>query len=234
MKAMYVIPARGGSKGLPGKNIRLLGGKPLIAYSIEAARQMAADDDIYVSTDDAEIRAVAEACGLPVPFLRPAELATDTAGTYEVLLHALDFAEAQGKSYDCLLLLQPTSPFRLKRHLEEALALLAAHEAAEMVVSVKITRANPYYLLALEDGSGYLRPFAEGGFTRRQDAPPVYEYNGSLYAIRCSALRAHRSFATFTRRLKYVMEELFSLDIDTLEDWRYGECLLNANLIPHG
>ena len=113
MKTLFVIPARGGSKGIPHKNIRPLAGKPLIGYAIDTARHFADDCDICLSTDDPEIAAVATGqFGLAVPFLRPAELATDKSGTYEVLLHALDYYRNRGIDYECLVLLQPTSPFR--------------------------------------------------------------------------------------------------------------------------
>ncbi|MDX1761035.1 MAG: acylneuraminate cytidylyltransferase family protein, partial [Christiangramia sp.] len=142
---LAVIPARGGSKGVPGKNIKRLGEIPLIEYTVRAARQVFSDDQIIVSTDDPDIKKTAEAAGLKVPFLRPPELANDTAGTQEVLLHALDFAISQGKTPEVIVLLQPTSPFREARHIKEALKLY--DRDIEMVVSVKETDANPYYVL---------------------------------------------------------------------------------------
>lgn len=121
---MIIIPARGGSKGIPRKNIRLLDGKPLIAYSIEVAKAVAADtDDIILSTDDAEIARIGREWGIEVPYTRPAELADDTTGTREVLLHAMDWADSRGMTYDCVLLLQPTSPLRTVADVEAALKL---------------------------------------------------------------------------------------------------------------
>src|SRR5690554_4054145 len=120
MKVLYIIPARGGSKGVPGKNIKLLGGKPLIYYSIEVARALAKDEDICVSTDDERIKEVVEKTGLKIPFIRPAELGTDSASTYDVLLHAINFYSAQGKEYDLIILLQPTSPLRKVEHVQKA------------------------------------------------------------------------------------------------------------------
>ena len=143
MKALVIIPARGGSKGIPHKNIKPLNGKPLIHYTIDVARGIASDEDICVSTDDADIIKCVEEYGLKVPFVRPAELATDTAGTYEVLIHALDFYEKQGKTYDVVLLLQNTSPFRTVQHVKEALELYRPD--IDMVVSVNETKTNPYY-----------------------------------------------------------------------------------------
>ena len=123
MKILVIIPARGGSKGIPHKNIKPLNGKPLIYYTIDCARAICDDADICVSTDDDEIIQVVEDYGLKVPFKRPAELATDTAGTYEVLLHALNYYEQQGRHYDVVMLLQNTSPFRAAEHVKEAITL---------------------------------------------------------------------------------------------------------------
>jgi len=139
---LFVIPARGGSKGLPRKNILPLGGKPLICYSIDAARGLADDRDICLSTEDAEIKQVAEDYGLTLPFVRPARLASDTAGSREVLLHALEFYQRNlGRSYHRICLLQPTSPLRGARHIGEALQLW--QDDLDMVVSVRESKANP-------------------------------------------------------------------------------------------
>ena len=120
MKTLFLIPARGGSKGIPRKNIKEFAGKPLILYAVEQAMALADTQDICVSTDDMEIKSVVENHGLPVPFLRPAELASDKAGSYETMLHALNFYQTQGIQYDTLILLQPTSPFRTVQHIREA------------------------------------------------------------------------------------------------------------------
>ena len=141
MKPLVIIPARGGSKGIPHKNIRLLGGKPLICRAIDNARAVADDSDICVSTDDPEIIRVAEDYGLKVPFVRPAELAADNSGTYEVLLHALDFYERQGRHYDAIVLLQPTSPFRRDEDVRGAMALYTPD--IDMVVSITEATVEP-------------------------------------------------------------------------------------------
>ena len=160
MNPLVIIPARGGSKGVPRKNIKLLGGKPLIQYTIEAARGLFADNQICVSTDDQEIKTVVENIGLSVPFLRPEHLAIDTAGIYEVLLHAVEFYENKGYYPDTLILLQATSPFRTAQHLQEALMLYDI--TCEMVVSVKETKSNPYYVLREENEQGWLVKSKEG------------------------------------------------------------------------
>ena len=182
MRTLYVIPARGGSKGIPHKNIRPLGGIPLIGYSVRVARELADDRDICVSTDDPEIAATVENMGLKVPFLRPAELATDKSGTYEVLLHALDFYASQGIDYDVIVLLQPTSPFRRADDVRRAMALYTPD--IDMVVTVKEAASNPYYNCYETDADGFLHiSKGEGDYTRRQDAPKVWEYNGAVYVI---------------------------------------------------
>lgn len=154
MNILVIIPARGGSKGIPGKNIKLLGGKPLIYYAIDVARAIVDDTHICVSTDDDQIIRVVEQYGLSVPFIRPTELATDTAGSYGVLLHALSFYESKGEHFDAVVLLQVTSPFRTVNHVREALNLY--NKDLDMVVSVKETDSNPYYLCFEEDTEGML------------------------------------------------------------------------------
>lgn len=221
MKILVIIPARGGSKGIPRKNIKPLAGKPLIYYTIDAARAIVPDEDICVSTDDDEIVHVIEKYGLGIPFKRPKELATDTAGTYEVLLQALEFYNNQGKHYDVVLLLQNTSPFRTAEHIKEALTLY--RNDIDMVVSVRECPSNPYYSVFEENAEGYLNICKGGGnYIRRQDAPKVYEYNGAIYVINPETLR-QKPLHKFTRRIKYVMDEESSLDLDTMADWHLAE-----------
>ena len=187
MKTLYLIPARAGSKGIPGKNHKPLGGKPLILYSLELARELSADEHICISSDDETIGKIVKAEGYELPFARPAHLASDTAGSYEVMLHALDFYASRGINYDQLVLLQPTSPFRTKKHLQEALALYTPD--LDIVVSVKISHANPYFILMEEDKDGWLQLSKPAIYARRQDAPDAYELNGAIYIINTSSLR---------------------------------------------
>lgn len=224
MKTLYVIPARGGSKGIPHKNIKPLAGKPLIGYSIDVARQLAADDDICLTTDDPDIAATAESMGLNVPFLRPASLATDTCGTYEVLIHALDFYRDRGIDYDTLVLLQPTSPMRTADDVRAALALYSPD--IDMVVTVKEAASNPYYNCYETDNDGFLHiSKGDGGYTRRQDAPKVWEYNGAVYVINVESLR-RMPLSAFTRRRMSVMPSERSVDLDTPVDWLIAEKLI--------
>lgn len=226
MKILYVIPARGGSKGIPHKNIRPLGGVPLIGYSVKVARELADDVDICVSTDDPEIAGTVEQMGLHVPFMRPAELATDKSGTYEVLLHALDFYKKQGVEYDTLVLLQPTSPFRRADDVRRALALYTPD--IDMVVTVKEAASNPYYNCYEVDDKGFLRiSKGDGCYLRRQDAPKAWEYNGAVYVINVASLRK-MPLGKFQKRVLCEMDALRSVDLDTEIDWLVAEKILET------
>lgn len=226
MKPLVVIPARGGSKGVPKKNIKLLNGKPLINYTIEAARDIFDDTVICITTDCQEIKDVVEnTTGLKVPFLRPNELATDTAGTYEVLLHALDFYKKNGYKADTLILLQPTSPLRTSQHIKDAIKLYS--KDIDMVVSVKQTKSNPYYVLFEDDNDGFLAKSKEASFTRRQDCPEVWELNGAIYVINIKSLQKE-PIGSFKKTIKFVMNETESIDIDSMLDWVCCETILNG------
>lgn len=222
MKPLIIIPARGGSKGVPGKNIKPLNGKPLIHYTIEAARAVFSDNEICVTTDDKKIKKVVEETGLKVPFLRPEKLAQDESGTYEVLLHAIEFYQNQGYNPDTIILLQPTSPLRTSKQIKEALSMYSVD--IDMVVSVKETKSNPYYILFEEDKNGFLIKSKEANFTRRQDCPKVWEYNGAIYVINLNSLMKS-PLNSFKRVIKYEMDEFSSHDIDTLFDWEVAEAI---------
>jgi CMP-N,N'-diacetyllegionaminic acid synthase len=223
MNTIFLIPARGGSKGVPGKNIKPLCRIPLVYFSIDMAREFAKDDDICLSTDDNNIiQMVRKDKKLNIPFVRPPELATDNAGTYEVLIHGIDFFENKNKiKYDVLVLLQPTSPFRTKNDVKNALALFekANHD---MVVSVVESKANPYFTLFEENEKGFLQQSKKSNFTRRQDCPKVYEYNGAIYIINIDSLKKMK-INEFTRIKKSLMDKENSLDIDTPFDWEIAE-----------
>lgn len=224
MSSLVIIPARGGSKGVPGKNIKILGGKPLIHYAINEALKLFPAENILVSTDSDEIKTVSEECGIKVPFIRPSELATDTSSSYDVILHAVNFAQANGLEFDKVILLQPTSPFRTAKHIQEAMDLYT--DNLDMVVSVKESEANPYYSLFEENSDGLLDKSKNGEFTRRQDCPSVYEYNGAVYVINLKSLKEN-TLSQFQSVKKYVMSETDSLDIDTKLDWIVAETVMN-------
>lgn len=223
LKFLVIIPARGGSKGVPGKNIKILGGKPLIQYTIHAALQIVPKEFICVSTDDLKIKNTVENIGIAVPFLRPDELATDSSGTQEVLLHALAHYENQGFKFDAIILLQPTSPFRNEKHIKEAVSLY--NNDLDMLVSVKETKANPYYILREENENGYLVKSKEANFTRRQDCPKVWELNGAIYIINIISLKQN-NIGEFQKVKKYEMNEIDSHDIDTSFDWDIADVII--------
>lgn len=226
---LVIIPARGGSKGIPGKNIKFLNGKPLITYAIDAARSIVDDEHICVTSDSDEIIKVAESYGVKVPFKRPDYLATDNCGSYEVLLHALSFYEKKGEKIDVVVLLQPTSPFRTGEHTKEALALY--NDNLDMVVSVCESTSNQYYDSFEEDAKGML--FISKGddsFVRRQDCPPVYDFNGAIYVINPISLKA-MPMNKFTKRVKYVMDREHSIDLDTMMDWMIAEYMIENKVV---
>ncbi|MDD2436483.1 MAG: acylneuraminate cytidylyltransferase family protein [Massilibacteroides sp.] len=222
-KILVIIPARGGSKGILGKNFKKLGGKPLIEYTIDLARQLFDDSAICISTDDLQIIQIAEHLGLKVPFIRPTELATDTSNTYDALLHAINFYEQKDFYYDVVLLLQPTSPFRLPKHIEEALALYSPD--IDMVVSVKESHAAS--VLCNENTNGYLNFVLNTKGIRRQEMTTYYEYNGSIYVINIQSLK-EKDISKFNKKIKYVMSAEYSIDIDTPFDWNFAEYILKT------
>lgn len=221
---LIVIPARAGSKGIIKKNSRPLNGKPLILYTLEIARELFSDTQICVSTDDPEIIALCEAQGLKVHFTRPPELASDDASTQDVLIHALDYyRDVLNQVYDTVILLQPTSPFRKQSHIIEAIELYK--KEADMVVSVKETKANPYFTLFEQNESGLLHRAKESTFTRRQDCPKAYEFNGSVYVINPESLKS-KGMLNFDHIIPYNMDKLYSADLDDELDWKWAEYLV--------
>lgn len=230
LRILFVVPARGGSKGIPKKNIKKLNDKPLIHYSIDFARLFVNDKDICLTTDSLEIADCANEINYVVPFLRPTKLATDSAGTFEVLKHAIEYYDTNGDFYDVMVLLQPTSPFRKKRHLEEAINLY--NSELDMVVSVSETNSNPYYNIYEEDLKGILKLSKEGeAILRRQDAPQVYEFNGSIYIINANSIRLKSGFKDFKNIKKYLMTRIYSVDIDSMLDWQWAEFLIEKKLV---
>jgi CMP-N-acetylneuraminic acid synthetase len=228
VRILALITARGGSKRLPGKNIRVLGGKPLIVWSIDVAKEVPEICDILVSTDEPEIAGVCSGAGAYVPWLRPSELATDTAGSVEVALHALDWYEKNRGVVDGLLLLQPTSPFRSKETVREGIELFRNH-GKQPVVGVSPTHAHPMWTLKMEEGC--LVPFMqEHGFCMRsQDLPSALVVSGSFYLISPAEFRARRSFVGVRTIPLLIESPAEALDIDTEWDWRLAEFVLSSS-----
>lgn len=213
-RVLAVIAARGGSKGLPRKNVLDLGGRPLVAWSVEAGRGTRTVDRLILSTDDDEIIAAARAAGCDVPFKRPPELATDTAAIADAMIHALDHV---GEDFDYLVLLQATSPLRTAEDIDAAVAI-CHHSGASSCVSVAAPAKSPYWMVRIaEDGTlgRLLEPPPEAD--RRQDLPPAYAFNGAVYVVRVPWFRANRKFLADDTRA-YVMTADRSVDVDTRID----------------
>lgn len=225
MKILYLIPARAGSKGLPGKNVKILGDKQLIIHTIDfALKNIKEGDELCISSNDEEVLNIAKRLGIAVPFVRPEELASDTASSYDVILHAIRYYEDNNKHFDLVLLLQPTSPFRSQ---DDFNALIQSYDdEVEMVVSVKKAKENPYFTLFEENESGFLDKSKKGDFQTRQDCPDVFVFNGSMYLLKISALK-DKSISEFNKIKKIVMPEERSIDIDTMADWTLAEFYLN-------
>lgn len=225
MRILALITARGGSKRLPGKNIRSLGGKPLIVWSIVVAKGIPEICDILVTTDDSEIAKVARQAGALVPWLRPAELATDTATSADACLHALDWYENEKGKVDGLLLLQPTSPFRSRGSVLSGIDLFCVHQRRP-VVGVSFAESHPMWCFQVE--GTIMRPFIKGGgmHVRSQDLPPAYVVNGAFYLLAPEDLRRCKSFY-YDDMVPLVIERPEeSIDIDTEWDWKMAEMVV--------
>lgn len=218
---LALIPARGGSKGIPRKNIKALAGKPLIGWTIDAAKQASCINRIVVSTEDEEIAGVARELGADVPFLRPAELAADDTPGMAPVLHAIE----QLPQFDWVLLLQPTSPLRTHADIE-AIWQLCQDRGASSAVSVTEVGKHPYWVYAKDD-LGRIQPFIAGrpDVTRRQDLPSAYALNGALYLAKIEWLLQQGGFIG-AETFGYVMPPERSVDLDTPQDWRWVEYLL--------
>jgi CMP-N,N'-diacetyllegionaminic acid synthase len=223
-----LIPARGGSKGLPGKNTRPLLGKPLIAWTIEQAKACKFIDRIVVTTDDRDIAKTSEQYNAEVPFLRPAELATDQASTIDTVLHALSFFEKEGNFYDSLILLEPTSPLRDVSDIENGLRELYSNNEAESIVGVsKVVSAHPSFLLKTKNG--FIRSYLDTEFPsmRRQEITDFFFPEGSFYAAYCRSLIERKSFY-HKQTLAYILPKYKAYEIDELDDFIIVEALLKA------
>lgn len=224
MKILSLIPARGGSRRVPGKNIRSLGGTPLIAWSIDVAKTIPHICDILVSTDSTDIAKVARDAGALVPWLRPTDLATDTTPSVDVCLHALDWYESEYGKVDGLLLLQPTSPFRSRETVLRGIGLFKAHDR-RLVLGVSPAKSHPMWCFRIEGAA--LHPFIAGVDLklRSQDLPSAYVVNGAFYLISPEDLRRLRSFHSDDMLPLVIEDPEEAIDIDTPWDWRLAEAL---------
>ncbi|MED4911295.1 acylneuraminate cytidylyltransferase family protein [Brevibacillus centrosporus] len=217
---LALIPARGGSKGVPRKNIRSLGGKPLIAWTIEEAKKSAYIDRVVLTSDDAEIIQVSKDLGCEVPFVRPKELAQDDTPGITPVLHAMENLPG----YDYIILLQPTSPLRKAEDIDGCI-LHCIEQKANVCVSVTEQEKSPYWMYQM-NAMGQLDPLLSSpGYARRQETPPVYTLNGAIYVANTSWLQEKQTFLS-DETLGYVMSKERSIDIDTELDFIVADSLL--------
>jgi CMP-N,N'-diacetyllegionaminic acid synthase len=229
---LAVIPARGGSKGLPGKNIRPLAGLPLIAHSLLCASACPEISRTVVTTDSEEIAAVARDHGADVPFMRPPHLATDDVAMWPVIKHALAETErSDGRSYDMVLLLDPTSPGRLPSDIATAVKTLTLDSEADGIVGVSEPDFSPFWHCVIEEG-GYLRNlFPEANqYSRRQEVPPVYVINASLYLWRRELVKGADNWRS-GKSLMHVIPSSRAIHIDDLHQFRLAELLIEAGML---
>ncbi|TGK24497.1 acylneuraminate cytidylyltransferase family protein [Leptospira yasudae] len=230
MKVLGVIVARGGSKGVPGKNLKQLGGIPLIRYSIDAAKNSKKLTDLLVSTDSNEIAEYAKSCGVNVPFIRPNDLADDVISPMYAVLHAKKFMESQGKFYDAILMLQPTAPFRKGDDIDGAISLLESSGSDSVISVVDVGSYHPARMKYLEGDRLIDPPFCEAYENqRRQELKPMYIRNGAIYLTKSPILEGE-SFKGKDCRA-WVMSWQRSVNIDTQEDFLYAEWLSTRGLI---
>lgn len=228
-KVLAIVPARGGSKGLPGKNLRLLDGRPLVAWPVSAALGAASVDRVIISTDDVAIAEAALTAGADVPFLRPAHLANDTASSMDVVLHALDTLATQGHEYEYVILMEPTSPLTESSDVEDALSRLrAAGAAADAIVGIcRVESTHPEYDVR-RDPNGLISPYAAPDFKslrRRQEIEELYFLEGSLYISRVEAFRRYKTFY-HERTLGYEVPRWKSMEVDDMYDFIMVEAVV--------
>jgi N-acylneuraminate cytidylyltransferase len=233
-RLLAVIPARGGSRGLPGKNIRPFAGLPLIGHTIRFAKMCPEITRSIISTDDPEIARVAREFGAEVPFIRPSELSRDETPLWEVVRHALAAIEQQEASqYDLLLLLDPTSPAREPTDVRLARRRLEEHPEADGIVGVSQPDFNPIWACVV-GREGWMAPLIDAGtpFDRRQDVPNVYRINGSLYLWRTAFVRAQRAaWQADGKHLMHEIPERRAMSIDTLDEFERAEMLVRGGLV---
>ena len=231
MNILALITARGGSKRLPGKNIKLLGGKPLIEWSIDIAKNITDICDVLVSTDDQFIAEVARNAGVLVPWLRPAELASDTSSSVDVALHALKWYECEHGLVDGLLLLQPTSPFRSHEAVMRGLSLFKENRD-HSVIGVSPAESHPMWCFSVNDHE--MQAYIAGGglHLRSQDLPAAYVVNGAFYLIDPNVLRVKNSFYCEGMKALIMDQPEEAIDIDTEWDWKLAEEALRVGDVP--
>lgn len=231
-RVLALVPARGGSKGLPRKNLRCLNGYPLIQWSIDIALACEEIDSVIVSTDDEQIAAVASTAGAEVPFMRPPNLAEDESSTIDVVIHALDFLESNEREFEIVLLLEPTSPLREVSDIQTALQRMIDKSATAIVSVCRAEATNPTFMFRTTD-QGRLEPFMSASPTgvRRQDVEVLYYIEGTLYASTVVGLRERLSFY-HDDTLAYEVAKWKALEIDDIEDFELAEAIARYKELP--
>jgi CMP-N,N'-diacetyllegionaminic acid synthase len=230
MRILGIIPARGGSKGVPGKNIKLLNGKPLLQYTAEIALESQFLTAVILSSDDKQIITVAKSLGIQVPFLRPEELAQDTTPTIDVIIHALQWYENQAVFFDAVCLLQVTSPFRTVEFLDKAIEKFIASGCDSLVSVQKVPHEyNPHWTFEVNpEGNLKIATGEEKIISRRQELPETYHRDGSIYIVKTEVLLQQHSL--YGKSISFI-ESLpeFYVNIDTLADWEKAEQMIKNN-----
>lgn len=227
-RILAIIPARGGSKGIPHKNIVDLCGKPLISYSIEAAQKSKYIDCILVSTDDKEIQKVSLQYGAKVPFLRPEEISNDSAKSIDVVIHGINYLKDNGETFDYVILLQPTSPLRTNEDIDEAIGIILEREK-DSLVSVCEVDENPILMRTIKEEK--LDPIItfNGNNLRRQDLPKFFIFNGAIYISTVDMILEDKTMVD-NDSIPYVMEKHKSIDIDNILDLKLTEYILEEKI----
>jgi CMP-N-acetylneuraminic acid synthetase len=231
-KIIAIIPARGGSKGLPRKNIKPLLGEPLLAWTIEQAKSSKYIDKVIVSTEDNEIAEISRKYSAEVPFLRPKELARDDSPTSEAIIHALNWFEERGEYFDIVVLLEPTSPLRAVEDIDKCVEILISNTKAKAIVSVaKLESSHPEFNVVINEGGFIRKPDGTTNFKvlRRQDLKDIYFFEGSIYISEVGSLKQKRTFY-HESTLAYVVPKYKSLEVDELCDFICIDALMKAKM----
>jgi CMP-N,N'-diacetyllegionaminic acid synthase len=230
MRILGIIPARGGSIGVPGKNIKLLNGKPLLQYTSEIALESQYLTDVILSSDDTQIITVAKSLGIQVPFLRPEEFAQDTTPTIDVIIHALQWYENQSVFFDAVCLLQVTSPFRTVDFLDKAIEKFIASGCDSLVSVQKVPHEyNPHWTFEVNtEGNLKIATGEEKIISRRQELPEAYHRDGSIYIMKTEVLLQQHSL--YGKSISFIESSPeFYVNIDTLTDWEKAEQMIKNN-----
>lgn len=229
-KILYLILARGGSKGLPGKNIKDFCGKPLISWSIETIKNTQASGDIVISTDSQEIANIAKEYGAEVPFIRPDFLAEDTSTSMDAIFHALEYLESRNRMYDLIVLIEPTSPLREAKDIDNAITTLLESDNGESIVSISKTECqHPDFLISLGENNITKKFIEQKGVKRRQELNDLYFYEGSFYISTIKSLKENKGFY-HEKTIGYPLPKWKSLEIDDIYDFVMCEALMKAKL----